>query len=64
VLDIGCGMGEPIGRYLVEAGLAVTGVDSSASLIAMCRERFPDHEWLVADMRTLGLGRRFDGLLA
>lgn len=25
VLDIGCGFGEPIGRYLVDAGCAVTG---------------------------------------
>jgi hypothetical protein len=24
----------------------------------------PDHEWIVADMRTLSLGRRFDGILA
>jgi hypothetical protein len=30
----------------------------------MCRERFPDHEWLVGDMRALDLGRRFDGILA
>ena len=63
VLDIGCGMGEPIGRWLIEQGCRLTGVDSSASLIAMCRERFPDHEWIVADMRGLSLGRRFDGLV-
>ena len=63
VLDIGCGMGEPIGRWLIEQGCRLTGVDSSASLIAMCRVRFPDHEWIVADMRGLSLGRRFDGLV-
>ena len=28
------------------------------------RERMPSEEWLVCDMRTLDLGRRFDGLLA
>jgi trans-aconitate methyltransferase len=64
ILDLGCGMGEPIGRYLIERGFAVTGVDSSPSLIALCRERFPEHEWIVADMRELELGRRFDGVLA
>jgi SAM-dependent methyltransferase len=64
VLDIGCGAGEPIARYLIEARLRVTGVDSSPAMIAMCRERFPDGEWIVADMRTLALGRCFDGLLA
>ena len=64
VLDIGCGSGEPVARYLTSLGFRLTGIDSSASLIALCRERFADQEWLVADMRSLALGRRFDGLIA
>jgi SAM-dependent methyltransferase len=64
VLDLGCGMGEPIARYLIERGFQVTGVDSSPSLIELCRSRFPDSDWLVADMREIELGRRFDGVLA
>lgn len=64
VLDIGCGTGEPIARYLLERGFRVVGIDSSPSMIDMCRERFPDSEWLVADMRALALGRRFAGVLA
>jgi SAM-dependent methyltransferase len=64
VLDIGCGMGEPIARYVLGAGRRVTGVDSSPSLIARCRERFPDGDWIVGDMRALALGRQFDGVLA
>lgn len=63
ILDLGCGMGEPIAGYLIGLRFRVTGVDSSPSLIAMCRERFPDHEWLVGDMRGLDLSRRFDGLI-
>jgi SAM-dependent methyltransferase len=64
VLDIGCGMGEPIAAYLIDRGARVTGIDSAPSLIALCRERFPAHEWIVGDMRTLDLARRFDGILA
>ena len=64
VLDVGCGMAEPIARYIIEAGFSIVGIDSSPSMIDMCRERFPTAEWLVADMRHLALGRRFDGLLA
>lgn len=64
VLDIGCGMGEPIARYVIEAGFGVVGVDSSPSLIALCRARFPGAEWRVGDMRELALGRRFEGLVA
>jgi hypothetical protein len=33
-------------------------------MISLCRARLPDHEWIVADMRYLALGRRFDGILA
>jgi SAM-dependent methyltransferase len=64
VLDIGCGMGEPIAGYLLSRGAAVTGLDASPSLIARCRERFPAQDWIVGDMRAMDLGGRFDGLLA
>jgi SAM-dependent methyltransferase len=64
VLDLGCGPGEPIARHLMAAGCAVTGVDSSPTMVALCRERFPDGRWLGADMRALSLGQRFDGILA
>jgi trans-aconitate methyltransferase len=64
VLDIGCGMGEPIARYIIEAGFGIIGIDSSPSMIEMCRERFPQAEWFVGDMRALALGRQFGGVLA
>ena len=64
ILDIGCGGGEPIAQYFIEAGHGVTGIDSSPALIDICRERYPDHAWVVSDMRSLALDRRFDGLLA
>jgi trans-aconitate methyltransferase len=64
VLDLGCGSGEPIARYLIESGHDVVGVDSSPPLIALSAERFPQHTWAVADMRTLDLVRRFDAIIA
>jgi len=64
VLDLGCGPGRPIAGYLLSRGLDVCGVDSSPTMIALARTNFPDREWIVADMRTLSLGRRFAGILA
>jgi SAM-dependent methyltransferase len=64
ILDIGCGSAEPIARYLIEIGCEVTGIDSSPALISLCKDRFPDQGWIVSDMRTLSLDRRFDGILA
>jgi cyclopropane fatty-acyl-phospholipid synthase-like methyltransferase len=64
ILDLGCGSAEPIARHFIEKGCHVTGVDSSPALIDICKSRFPEQHWIVNDMRTLSLGRRFDGILA
>jgi len=64
ILDLGCGSGRPVAQHMAQRGLLVTGVDSSPTMISLCRSRLPDHEWIVADMRELSLGRRFDGILA
>ncbi|MEM9439177.1 MAG: class I SAM-dependent methyltransferase [Pseudomonadota bacterium] len=64
VLDIGCGFGEPIGRYLFENGSAVTGIDASPELIQVAKERVAKATWIVSDMRALRLADKFDGLLA
>jgi len=64
VLDVGCGMGEPIARHLIDRGFCVVGIDASPSMIEICRERFPDSEWHVVDMREFHFDRRFEGILA
>ena len=64
ILDMGCGAALPISGYLIAQGRSVTGVDSSGPLIDLARQRFPHQDWIVADMRTLDLGRRFDGIVA
>ena len=64
VLDLGCGMGEPIAAYILNSGRELTGVDSAPSLIRIARTRFPQAEWIVGDMRRLALPRRFAGIVA
>jgi SAM-dependent methyltransferase len=64
VLDLGCGGGSPVALHMVAQGFRVTGVDSSPTLISLCRSRMPDQDWIVGDMRSLALGQRFNGILA
>lgn len=64
VLDLGCGGADPVARYFIERGFAVTGIDTSPPLLGLAQERFPEHRWLLSDMRGLSLPRRFDGILA
>ncbi len=64
VLDVGCGGGEPIARWLIDQGFRVTGVDFSEPMLEIARDRWPAGDWRLADMRTLDLGEHFDGLIA
>lgn len=64
VLDIGCGSGNPIARYLSDRNAVVTGLDGSAAMLALFRETLPRAETVLADMRTMALQRRFDILIA
>jgi len=64
VLDIGCGSGEPIGRYLLETGCQLTGIDTSPELLEFAKKHSPDGVWIVSDMRDIRLDQKFHGILA
>jgi SAM-dependent methyltransferase len=46
ILDLGCGAGHPIASHLAALGHRLIGVDGSASMLALARERLPDHRWI------------------
>lgn len=64
VLDLGCGMGEPIIPYFLGKGCVVTGVDGSAKLVALAKSRHPEVEFIISDMRGLDLGKKFNLVIA
>ncbi len=64
ILDLGCGGGDPIARYFSQLGYLICGVDSSVPLLERCRERLPQGEWHLADMRTFKHESRFEGIIA
>lgn len=64
VLDLGCGAGEPIARFLIDRGCELVGLDFSATMLAIARERFPGTRFVEGDMRALDLGERFAGIVA
>jgi len=64
VLDLGCGSGNPIARYLTDRRAQVTGVDGAAAMVALFQQNLPDAPVYHADMRGLDLGQKFDAILA
>jgi len=64
VLDIGCGAGEPISSYLITHGVRLIGVDIAGPMLALARQRFPEADWIEADMRELDLSQGFGGVIS
>ncbi len=64
ILDLGCGTGEPIMRYLLERQYEMTGVDASAAMIEIAGTRFPGSRLIVGDMRSVHLDQTFDAVIA
>lgn len=64
ILDLGCGMGEPIAKYFADKGYRLTGIDGSHKMIAMAKARVPNATFLVGDMRECALQEKFDCIIA
>lgn len=65
VLDIGCGGGDPIDRYLSGQGLQVTGIDRSASMIEKARALcLPGARFIVADVLEFAPESACDAVIA
>ncbi|WP_420398226.1 class I SAM-dependent methyltransferase [Nioella sp.] len=64
VLDLGCGSGLPIARWFTDQRCAVTGVDGSKRMLDHFRGNLPGARAVLADMRGLSLGHRFDVIVA
>ncbi|TNE91872.1 MAG: class I SAM-dependent methyltransferase [Deltaproteobacteria bacterium] len=59
VLELATGTGR-VAAWLAERGLSVTGVDRSASMLAVARERSDKVRWIEGDMRTVRTGETYD----
>ena len=56
VLDIGCGAGVPVDKFLAEKGFKVSGIDFSEKQIELARKNVPQANYEVRDMVKLKTG--------
>jgi TDG/mug DNA glycosylase family protein len=56
-IDLGCGAG----RYTAQLGRPVIGLDASATMLALCREKVPTAALVRGDLEALPFGRRVLG---
>ena len=65
VLDVGAGSGEPLTAALIEAGLDVSAIDASPTMVAAFQRRFPGVEVACEPAEySRFFERTFDGALA
>lgn len=62
VLSAGCGAGRYDG-LLLEAGHPVVGIDQSAGMLALARERFPQARYEKMGMQEMVFREAFDGVI-
>jgi len=65
VLDIGCGAGVPVMKFLVESGCTVTGIDIAWEMLALTKKHVPGVQLFEMNMIHLAFrAQSFDGLTA
>ena len=64
ILDLGCGAGEPLAAYVLDSGFELTGLDYSAPMLELARQRYPAAAWVQGDMRSLPFDQAFDGIFS
>ena len=56
VLDLGCGTGVPVDRWLIDRGHRVIGLDISHAMLDLARRNAPEAEYQLRDMAALDDG--------
>jgi cyclopropane fatty-acyl-phospholipid synthase-like methyltransferase len=63
VLDLGCGTGNPIATYIASRGHNIVGVDGSAAMLAIARNRLPEHRWIHDLIERVEFDETFDAVV-
>src|SRR5262245_41628857 len=64
LLDVGCGAGTPIARYLLDQGYRLTGVDASPAMLRLAQNHCPEAELIAGDICTVPLTGPYHGIVA
>jgi cyclopropane fatty-acyl-phospholipid synthase-like methyltransferase len=64
VLDLGCGTGNPIAKYIVEKGFRLIAVDESEKMLEIAKQVVPKAEFIHSDMIRVQLADGFAAAIA
>ena len=65
ILDLGCGAGVPISKFLSDKGYKVTGIDFADGMLNLARKNVPKAKFIKMDMTNLKFNpNSFDGAVS
>lgn len=64
LLDVGCGTGEPIARYVSGHGFGVVGVDCSVKMLEIAKQAIPCARFIHADILEVDFSEQFAAVIA
>lgn len=64
VLDLGCGTGNPIAKYIAQKGFRVVGVDESQKMLEIAKKEVPEAEFIRDNMVDVQLAGSFAAAIA
>ena len=64
MLDLGCGTGTPIAKYISQKGYQVVGIDESRAMLEIARNQVPEAEFIQADMVAIQFTDKFAAAVA
>ena len=65
ILDIGCGNGNPVDKYLSDHGHSIIGIDISEKQIELAKKNFPNQTFELKDMSEVQMGKfRVDAVVS
>lgn len=65
VLDLGCGIGLPFDKFLVDKNIKVTGIDISQKHIELSKKNVPQAKFIKGDFSAFDFGsKKFNGIIS
>lgn len=64
ILDLGCGTGTPITKYMAEKGFHVLGIDLSGEMVRVASFNVPEARFLQMSMTEIPYVSEFDGVVS
>ncbi|MEW5995989.1 MAG: class I SAM-dependent methyltransferase [Candidatus Micrarchaeota archaeon] len=65
IIDLGCGAGVPVAKFLAGKGYKVTGIDFSKEMLRLARKNVPKAKFIRMDMTKMRFGSdSFDGAVS